>query len=319
MQTELDEREIRDVLACYELGAIHRVSDLRAGSELSPKTVIECERGKLLLKRRARGLDAPTLVAFAHEVVNGCLDAGLCVPPLVGTKQQNNSMTQIRDHVYELFVFIEGNPYARKTAQAFQSGALLCETHRVMDAVRTSFDPSIEPMVINPARAADWTPSERFDQQSVEHATRILQYGEDLVRANASEKALVHGDWHPGNMIYQGDEIVAVCDFDSTRLGSRLRELAQGLLYFSLRSDGSVEPDRALLDAFWDGYRSSDPERIEPRTLASLLPAVLMDEGFASAAGAPGSSSASMLASVLARARWLDSHHDKLTQLFAAR
>lgn len=319
MQTELDESEIRAVLACYELGSIHRVSDLRAGSELSPKTIIECDRGKLLLKRRARGLDAPMLVAFAHEVVNGCLNAGLCVPPLVGTKEQNNSMAQVRDHVYELFVFIEGNPYARTTAQAFQSGALLSETHRVMDSVRTTFDASIEPMVINPARAASWSPTERFDQQSVEHAARILQYGEDLVRANASEKALVHGDWHPGNMIYQGDEIVAVCDFDSTRLGSRLRELAQGLLYFSLRSDSSVEPDRALLDAFWDGYRSTEPKEIEPRTLASLLPAVLMDEGFASAVAAPESNRAPMLASVLARALWIDEHHDKLTELFAAR
>ncbi|MCA9302835.1 MAG: phosphotransferase [Phycisphaerales bacterium] len=319
IHADLNHDEIRTVLARYELGAVHRVSDLRAGSALSPKAIVECERGKLLLKRRARGLDIPTVVAFAHEVMLGCSRGGLCVPPLVGTKAENNSMVQVRDFVYELFVFIEGSPYARTTAHAFQSGALLGETHRVMDTVRTHSEPSVEPVVVDPARGAGWVPTDRFDQSAIEHATRLLQYGEDLVRANASPNALVHGDWHPGNMIYQGDHIVAVCDFDSTRIGSRIRELAQGLLYFSLRSDNTAEPDRALLEAFWDGYRSDSPMSVDPRVLASLMPAVLVDEGFASAATTPNANHGPMLAGVLARARWLDDHHDKLTSIFASR
>jgi len=319
IQTELNQDEIRAVLARYELGVVRSVSDLRAGSVLSPKSVVECERGKLLLKRRARGLDAPPLVAFAHEVMNACLAGGLCVPPLVGTREHNNSMTQIRDHVYELFVFIEGAGFTRTTGQAFQSGLLLSETHSVMDSVRTSFEPSVEPTVIDPARAAGWTPSGRFDQSAIERATRILQYGEDLVRSNGFTRALVHGDWHPGNMIYQADEVVAVCDFDSTRMGSRIRELAQGLLYFSLRSDSTVEPDRALLEAFWDGYRSGLSPSIDPRVLASLMPAVLIDEGFASAASAPDTNHAPMLAGVLARAQWLDDHHGKLQSILVPR
>jgi len=319
IHADLNHDEIRAVLARYELGVVHRVTDLRAGSALSPKAVVECDRGKLLLKRRARGLDIPTVVAFAHEVLLGCSRAGLCVPPLVGTKAENNSMVQIRDHVYELFVFIEGNGYTRTTAQAFQSGAMLSETHRVMDSVRTSFEPSVEPRVIDPARGAGFPPSERFDHGAIERATRILQYGEDLVRANASPNAMVHGDWHPGNMIYQSDELVAICDFDSTRMGSRLRELAQALIYFSLRSDNTIEPERALLEAFWAGYTSSVHPAIDPRVLASLMPAVLVDEGFASAAGVPNTDHAPMLAGVLARAQWLDDHHDKLTSTFASR
>ncbi|MBL4591598.1 MAG: hypothetical protein JKY96_06515, partial [Phycisphaerales bacterium] len=136
IDNNLNHDEIRAVLSRYELDGIQRVDDLRAGSELSPKAVVQCGRGKMLLKRRARGLDVPGVVAFTHEVLGGCLRAGVCVPPLVGTAD-NNSMVQFNDHIYELFVFIEGGGYARCTEHARGAGGLLAETHGVMDSIET--------------------------------------------------------------------------------------------------------------------------------------------------------------------------------------
>ena len=49
-----ERREITDVLERYETGAITSVREMLAGSSSSPKAVIECVRGKLLLKRRAK-------------------------------------------------------------------------------------------------------------------------------------------------------------------------------------------------------------------------------------------------------------------------
>ncbi len=314
ISNDLNHDEIRAVLSRYELGAVHRVEDLRAGSELSPKAIVECERGKMLLKRRARGLDVPSLVAFSHEVLIGCLRAGLCVPPLVGTTESNNSMVQFNDHIYELFVFIEGGAYSQSAQQAHQAGALLGEAHEVMGTLEYSFEASVEPTVVDPSRAARVSACEGFDEGSIERATKILAYGADLVRANAERAGLVHGDWHPGNMIYQGDEVVAVCDFDNTRIGSRQREIAQALVHFSLRPGAHIEPETDLIRAFFRGYHQRH-EGIDPRVIASLMPAVLLDEAFASVPPGQGSAHAAMLTALLARAVWMQDHHGELTTL----
>ena len=51
---------------------------------------------------------------------------------------------------------------------------------------------------------------------------------------------LIHGDWHPGNMIFQGRRVAAVIDFDSARLGPRVLDLAGGALQFSLTRAGAA-------------------------------------------------------------------------------
>ena len=110
-RVSFDRQEIMSVLEQYPIGKIQSVREMVAGSSESPKAVIECDRGKLLLKRRAAGLEHGPLVGFAHEVIFGCLRAGVCVPPLIGTMANNNSMCQIGDKTYELFVLIEGAPF----------------------------------------------------------------------------------------------------------------------------------------------------------------------------------------------------------------
>ena len=48
-------------------------------------------------------------------------------------------------------------------------------------------------------------------------------------------QCVVHGDWHPGNMLYKDDEIIAVIDFDSIRYSQRITDVAIGALQFSMR------------------------------------------------------------------------------------
>jgi Ser/Thr protein kinase RdoA (MazF antagonist) len=54
--------------------------------------------------------------------------------------------------------------------------------------------------------------------------------------------AVVHGDWHPGNLIFQRGEVAAVIDFDSARVEPRVTELANGMLQFALRGEPGVSP-----------------------------------------------------------------------------
>jgi aminoglycoside phosphotransferase (APT) family kinase protein len=298
-------REITDVLGRYDTGTITSVREMIAGSSIAPKAVIECGRGKLLLKRRAPGLEHAPLVGFAHSVILGLLERSICVPPLIGTRGDNNSMCQIADKTYELFVFIEGTPYARTEAQAYSTGQLLAQMHGAMDTIETRFDAPREPKPVNPERVGGAGLSDR----DAHDATRMLTYAIEAHHANARPPALVHGDWHPGNMIYDGDEIIGACDFDNTRIGSRDRELAQALVYFSMKraseTDRPDDPMMDLLTSVWRGYRDTSGTTPNPRLCASMLPAVLIDEALADT-GIDHESRATLVRLALQKARVLD-------------
>lgn len=318
---QLSQREIEGVLQQYQTGAVRNIRELPAGSLYSPKVILETERGTLLLKRRARGLDMPALVAFGHEVMLGCQTHGLCVPPLIGTKEDNSSFVQFSDHVYELFVFIEGTAFEYANPNhAYAMGSLLVETHNAMDQVRTTFPSAAEPEAIDLTRLNALQSIEHLLPPKLSHdVPRILGYGHELAQANASTPALVHGDWHPGNMIFRGDELVAICDFDNTRVGSRLRELAQSMVHVSMvapnqgqrGADVPAEPDAVRLMSFWNGYRESGGT-VPPRTAIGLMPGVMLDEALAALGSNPNEQHGSMLTAIWRKAAWIDENLSRL-------
>ena len=334
---QLTQHEIDQVLGNYELGSVRSINELAAGSTYSPKVIVETVRGKLLLKRRARGLDLPPMVASSHEIILGCLKRGLCVPPLLATKA-NNSMVQFEDHVYELFVFIDGIGFDRSPARneqhCSQAGALLAETHASLASIFSEpmkFAPPTEPVAIDCSRA----PLLDLFSATINHAVsdrckKILGYGDELARANASKPTLIHGDWHPGNMIYRDLEIVSACDFDNTRIGSCAREIAQAMVHFSMipptqgqnAANCTPEPQRQALRAFWTGYQTYAQDHsvcMDARICIGLMPAAMLDEALAMLAAqqqrAWNAHSAAMLLAVCRKACWMDEHQSELISL----
>ncbi len=307
--------EVDAVLARYELGAVRSVRELARGTPVSPKAVVECARGTLLLKRRARGVDAPDRVAFSHDLMLSCLRAGVCVPPLVGTRDSNNSMVQVGDdRVYELFVFIEGGSDPRTPEAAERAGALLGELHAAMDAAAGSlgWPAPVEGAAVDPGRA-DGHPG--LDDEIRPVVRGVLERAAG--HAPAGDRGLVHGDWHPGNLVFRADEPVAVCDFDHARLGSRTREVAQGLAQFSLTRGGAdpaerwpAEADLDRLAAHWRGYASTAPRPVDARAAVGLVPGVLIDEVLG--AGAPDPRLVWM---ALRKAQWLEDRAGEIVRL----
>lgn len=298
------------MLAYYELGEVRRVRELAAGAPASPKALIECARGTLLLKRRAIGVDAPGVVAFGHRVLLGCLRAGVCVPPMLGTRDENNSMVQLDGRVYELFVYIQGGADPGTVQAAEGAGTLLAEMHRAMDGLMDQADicgpdawpAPLESGVIDPTRAD----RARVDAEIAASVRGVLERASRHV--SDSDRRLVHGDWHPGNLVFRADEPVAVCDFDNTRLGSREREVAQGLAQFSLTRGRPGEPaaawpvhaDLARLSAHWRGYLAGGGVA-DPTAVLGLMPGVLMEEAL-------GSGRPETVWLVLRKAQWLEDH-----------
>src|SRR5438045_4083192 len=117
--------ELAIVLSHFEIGTIDSIVEFPRGSRKAPKLLVVSEKGKFLLKRRARGKDDPFKVAFCHALQMHLAAKQFPLPHLIGTKKDNNSMLQWRSGVYELFEYIPGRVYPQTLESTFDSGRVL--------------------------------------------------------------------------------------------------------------------------------------------------------------------------------------------------
>jgi Ser/Thr protein kinase RdoA (MazF antagonist) len=165
--------------------------------------------------------------------------------------------------------------------------------------------------------------------------------GESLARAyqEASDRVdaagfanwpaqMVHGDWHPGNMLFSGSRVAAVLDFDTVRREPRATDVANGALQFSITRLGEnpeVWPsdlDEARFGVFLEGYDSMSPagailSRAELGAMAWLMVEAMVAEAFVPIAATgrfgpiPGGA---FLRMVERKVEWLTRNHERLSR-----
>jgi homoserine kinase type II len=234
--------ELAVVLSHFEIGVIDSIADYPRGSRKAPKLLIVSEQGKFLLKRRARGKDDPYKVAFAHALQLYLAGKQFPLPHLVGTKKDNNSMLQWRNAVYELFEYIPGQAYPQTLEATFDSGRVLSLYHKLLQDFQSEWQPSggsyhqaaaVEQGLRSiPGQVGDGDvrPLLAFLLESYRHAAQMV----DTLGLDRWPKQIVHADWHPGNMLFRDNHVVAVIDYDSARLLPRIIDVANGALQFSI-------------------------------------------------------------------------------------
>src|SRR5205823_2421103 len=235
--------ELSVVLSHFDIGIIDSIVEFPRGSRKAPKLLIVSEQGKFLLKRRARGKDDPYKVAFSHALQLFLASKQFPLPHLVGTKRENNSMLQWRNAVYELFEYIPGQSYPQTLEATFDSGRILALYHKLLQDFQSEWQPSggsyhLAASVEHGLKAipnvigADGATASllNFLLDSYRHAAQLVE-GQGLEQW---PKQIVHADWHPGNMLFRDNHVVAVIDYDSSRVLARIIDIANGALQFSI-------------------------------------------------------------------------------------
>jgi Ser/Thr protein kinase RdoA (MazF antagonist) len=237
--------ELAIVLSHFDIGVIDSITEYPRGSRKAPKLSIVSEQGKFLLKRRARGKDDPYKVAFSHAVQLYLAQKQFPLPHLIGTRKENNSMLQWRNGIYELFEYIPGQSYPQTLEATFEAGRVLSLYHKLLHEFKSDWQPSggsyhnapavekglevVIPQAL-PAGERQVKPVLRFLLDSYRHAVESVEsagYGD-------WPRQIIHADWHPGNMLFRDNHVVAVIDYDSARLLPRVIDVANGALQFSI-------------------------------------------------------------------------------------
>ena len=261
---EISGRDLAIVLSRYDIGAVDRISDYKRGSRRSPKMHIVSAMGEFLLKRRAVGHDEHSRVVFAHAIQATLAEHRFPVAGLVSTTE-GSTLVQHDGRIYELFRFITGKRFDKSNPAASEAGRVLAHFHGILLSNRvepvvgsgTFHDSQKIPEVLS---SISEVLASHEDKSALEGIDDTIEYIRGQYEASAKKvqnlewdslgSQLVHGDWHPGNMLYADNEIIAVIDFDSLRFQPRITDVANGALQFSMRMGAAGK-----VDSWGDGFR----------------------------------------------------------------
>jgi len=301
--TALRLEEANRALACWDLQV--SAPDLARGSGTANASVIlRTPRGKLLLKRRNARYSREEWVRFDHALMAHLHGRDMPTPLALPTSK-GARWARLGDRVYELYPFVEGDEHiAGDVDQIASAGEMLA---RFQEAT-SDFDPPCEKQwerYHSPTKIAEGlaevTSRSEDEMPAVPEGGR-LKVGPRLALSTAVittgavverlpdesywalPQTIVHGDYHPANLKFRGDEVVGVFDLDWCTRQPRMVDLADGLLFFCGRRREPVIPgdiwsltqsfrmSARLVRAFGGAYTSvMAPSEEELRALPDLM------------------------------------------------
>jgi Ser/Thr protein kinase RdoA (MazF antagonist) len=260
---QLSPQEIASVVAMYELGNLESIRPFAAGSNRAPKARVSTDSGAFLLKRLAPSRADLARLRFQHQVIQHLAEAGFPVAEVQRTRM-NQTIAERGSHYYELSRWIDGHRYRYCPKQAKASGSAMAAMHDLLSPLKKEAPRRRGYHDRRDVAQALVVMAEEYPGDSYERVADLLRVARRSVRPHweTLPTAVVHGDWHPGNLLMGTDRVAAVIDLESACLEPRVSDLANGLLQFSLnRTAGSpvdswpVASDLTLLGSLLSGYQ----------------------------------------------------------------
>lgn len=237
--------EVRAVAQRYALVRPISMRLLGAGSRANAKARLSTPRGDFLLKRRAPHRSARPFVAFVHALHRHMDARGVPVAPLV-LDREAQSAVELPTGVYELFAWMPGARWKRTPVEAESAGIAFGSMLRFAAGYAPPGAPQTVSFHAHPARevalqaAVERACAADPDTDYAAMSALCGRLDERAVRAAQRAAAIralpllpVHGDLHPGNVLFLDGAVSAILDFDGAHLGWRACEVASAVLHFS--------------------------------------------------------------------------------------
>jgi Ser/Thr protein kinase RdoA (MazF antagonist) len=328
--------ELAIVLSYYDVGVIRKIRPFNRGSRKAPKALVDAAKGAFLLKRRAKDRADPFKVALAHTLQLFLASKQFPLPHLIGTRTDNNSMLQLFDCIYELFEFMQGEPYDGDLDATFDAGRVLGLYHKLLLDFQSTYTPptgsyhNSEQVTQALLKAPTYVDKSEVDAEEAAETFAFLSHAYHQAADDAEAAGIgswpmqiTHADWHPGNMLFKDNHVVGLIDYDSTRIERRVTDVANGVLQFSIIGGGASPPaewpdyiDETRYKRFVRGYEAATPiSEAEIRAVPHLMIEALIAEAvlpiavtgsFGRIKGFP------FLQAVERKIRWIQGHADDL-------
>jgi Ser/Thr protein kinase RdoA (MazF antagonist) len=282
--------EVTDVLRAYHLG---RLLFLRpAAGTASPAVIAVTDRGSFFVKRRNPRYCSPGQLSYDHSLLRHLSRAGLPVYPALRTLSGSRWLER-GGAVYEVFPLASGRPPAPgNPAQVEAAGRLLATLHALGPSLKLPGG-KILPRLHDPQnilRGLHWAANQALSAPQRQDLERCIAVAEGIARNLPDDaywalpQTVIHGDYHPLNLLYEGDQVTGLFDFDWSGPGPRMVDVADGILFFCGTRTAPLQAgdivaltqpftlDRGLIAAFGRGYATQvRPQPAELQALPELM------------------------------------------------
>ncbi len=327
------EEGIPRVLAHYDLGEFRSCRRIEHG-HVNENWRIETTAGRYFLKHRRANLNDPHLIAAQHALIQHLRRAEFPAPALVLTRH-GSTFVELKGEICEIHEYIPGVLCDRARPAHFAAAAgTLGRYHETVGGFnhpnlhrgRQRYGPTALSRIID-GLVTDWrgqttSKVERLINELNKHAgdlmARFAGFGE-------LPQLVIHGDYYAGNLIFQGDTVAGVVDFDQAHWAWRAMELAEALIYFTAECSGEfqhiVYPGVLDLDGvcqFLGAYcEKARPSEAEIRALPHMVRTIWLCASLAPPLEPPMSfeAAAQALPEVLALAGWGEVHAPDIVEI----
>ncbi|MFK7694296.1 phosphotransferase enzyme family protein [Paenibacillus sp. HJGM_3] len=281
-----------EVLQAY--GLSDSVSSCIPGGTANRNFIIQGGGEERVLRRRNSKYSGEAQLRYEAEYLRHMAAHGIPVPAPLHNRMGQLWTVSNDGGVYQLYPFLGGQPFDReRIEQVEDAGRFLAALHDAGE----SFVPLASrtfPRYDRPADMMEAVESVRSDRHSVllPEEKRIFDFliaRLQSLQAQLSDTvywalpaAVIHGDYHPANVKYAGNRVCGLFDFDWVGVQPRIRDVADGLIYFSGVRDDLLDggdifsltractfaPERCR--AFLQAYQSEASRRLDDRELACL-------------------------------------------------
>ena len=284
------ESELEHVFRCYPLGQLTDACRVKQGF-INENWLVVTTRGRFFVKRRHPSYRHSGLIRAQHELIEHLPRHGFPAPRLMKTLK-DDSILELNGRWYEIQEFIDGIPYDHnRPAHLEQAAVTLGLYHRcvrgfaagVFRTLSDLYAPATAHEILNRLVGAwklDREPS--LSDLLGRLRAEIGALADRFARHSALPRVVIHGDYYADNLIFEGDRIVGVVDYDRARLEARVAELSEALIYFASPRASQMQHivypgflEWGPLSSFLESYGETCPlAEIEVRAIPDFVSAI---------------------------------------------
>ncbi len=240
------EHELARVLSHYALGELRAAQRVERGF-VNEKWTLETTCGRYFLKRRHPDLRRPDFIRAQHDLMKWLRQADFPAPVVLPTLSGETFLV-LDGELYEIHEYIEGELYDHDRLEHLEEAARMLGRYHISvkgfaSQVLRDLGALYSPVILNTTLAhlkASWQLDQDSDLMQMVRGLEVQ--AADLAAHLAGYEALphlvIHGDYYAGNLLFDGDGIVGVVDYDKARWRPRVLEVAEALIHFAAERPG---------------------------------------------------------------------------------
>lgn len=268
------------VLRAYGLDPAVRASELESYG--NQNWLVEEARVRFVLKRHALNSD-PARIAFQVEFQQRLRKQGISTPQVI-TASNGDQVTM--DHAgvpWMLYEYVDGDEYRfDRREHLVEAARLLARIHLATADLRIAapgpeYKASIQECWENAASDVEELRHMLHGRGLDDGLDDLAAWWSVVLEEWPAERVAVlpggwmHGDYHGRNLVYRGDRIAAVLDFDDVDRGPYVHDVTMGAFKFGRPGRGTIDLREDAARAFIAAYEEVRPLNAEERSAVPMM------------------------------------------------